>query len=98
MFFKHVRLAMQENPEYIPLWEELLGDFIEFISEPSRAESDLAPEIESFLEEVIAFKGELKLDEKSSFPHSRSPEQMAKSLAVQTIRKSKPDAFPEFIH
>jgi hypothetical protein len=64
-----------------PRWEEVLRDMAEATySKPT-------PEAERLMLHVLRFQGELRLqiDEMSETPHGMTPEEMIKSLAVQTL-------------
>ena len=60
-------------------WESLLASMRALVSVPPTTE------VEQLLLAVLRFEGELRLDPRSEIPHSMSPEEMLKSLAIQAL-------------
>lgn len=63
------------------LWDDVLAAFYGVIAAP------FTPRGEALLLAVLRFDGRLDLDAASEIPHSMSPEDMLKSLAVQALGK-----------
>jgi hypothetical protein len=61
-------------------WEDLRAAI-----EAVAASDSLGWEAERVLLRVVRFEGELRLSEESELPHSMSPEEMLKSVAIQTL-------------
>jgi hypothetical protein len=62
-------------------WEELLADLWPALSSP------LTVDGEHLLLEILRFNGRLRIDLSSEMPHSKSPEDMLKSLAIQALAR-----------
>jgi hypothetical protein len=60
-------------------WNDVRAELFAAVSAP------LTPEVERLLLEILRFEGQLQLDELSEMPHRMSPEDMLKSLAVQSL-------------
>lgn len=76
----HIVVAMRGNAALgcEPSWPEVVGDIV-------RLEAPLKEEDEQILLNALSFKGRLKLGIAGDPPHSMSPEDMLKSLAVQAL-------------
>ena len=59
-------------------WHHVLGALHAVCAEPS-------PESEAVLRRVAAFEGRYRLDPEAGLPHAMSPEDLLRSLAVQTL-------------
>jgi hypothetical protein len=62
-------------------WEDILAAMEMVLAEP------FTPGTEKLMLAILRFGGELRLSESSEFPHSMSPEDMLKALAVQWLEK-----------
>ena len=62
-------------------WEDIENAMWQFISVPLTAEAETA------LVAVLHFDGRIRISPSSEIPHSMSPEEMLKSLAVQALGK-----------
>jgi hypothetical protein len=62
-------------------WEDIKEAMWQLISVPP------TPEVERVLLSLLRFEGELHLTPSSESPHSMSPEEMLKSLAIQALGK-----------
>jgi hypothetical protein len=60
-------------------WESLLAAMRTLVSAPPNLE------VEQLLLAVLRFEGEFRLARSSELPHSMSPEEMLKSLAIQAL-------------
>lgn len=63
-------------------WGDLYGTLSTIIQDP------LTAEMRRLLEAIILFRGRIHLDETGDHPHSLSPENMLRSLALQKLTKS----------
>jgi hypothetical protein len=71
--------ARETGEEY--RWEQLLSAMRSLISGPP------IPEVERLLVALLRFDGEIRLHPDSELPHSMPPEEMLKSLALQTLAR-----------
>ena len=76
--------AVSEEPlnRSVYRWDDLLAAI-----ETVAGSDSLGWEAESVLLRVLRFEGELELSDDSEHPHSMSPEEMLKSVAIQTLAK-----------
>jgi hypothetical protein len=64
-----------------PAWSDVMAELVPAISQ------HLTWEAEGILLEILRFEGRLRLTVSDDLPHSMSPEDMLKSLAVQALAK-----------
>ena len=76
-----IRTAMEHSASQgsEPRWKDVQEELLVATSSPP------SPEVERLLLAILRFQGELQLDEESEMPHRMSPENMLKSLAVQSL-------------
>jgi hypothetical protein len=79
MQITHLQAAMERSSPIPPVWNDVLAELLAIITIPLTADA------EQYLLKILAFSGELYLDEKAEMPHRCSPETMLKSLAVQAL-------------
>jgi len=77
--FKDIATGCQTGEVYRR--EDLLTGIRVLISSPHN------PEVEQLLLALLRFDGEIRLHPESELPHSMSPEEMLKSLAIQTLAR-----------
>lgn len=80
MIIPAIRSAM-ETGDCKYCWEEVMAELLPLIYSP------LTSDVEMLLLEIIRFDGRLRIIESHNMPHSMSPIDMLKSLAVQAIAK-----------
>jgi hypothetical protein len=67
--------VVAEGPE--PTWNLVVAEFLAIISAPPTGDG------RQVLQRVLQFEGRLQLDETGEMPHSKSAEDMLRSLAAQ---------------
>lgn len=79
--FPNLRAAMTQGamPGHEPRFDTVKAELLSTMSAP------LTGVAEEMLLAILAFDGELQLDESSEMPHRMSPEDMLKSLAAQAL-------------
>lgn len=92
---KHIREAMSRTLKVInpQPWYVLLGELVQV------GKQKLTDQDEQTLLDILAFEGELQLDETKAMPHRCSPEKMLKERAAKILsQQADPVKYQEAIH